>query len=601
VVARKHADQRLTAILAADVVGYSRLMEADERATLSSLDASRAVFQEHVTGHGGRIFDTAGDSVLAVLQSAIGAVEAAIAIQDELYGRNESLPEDQRMHFRLGVNLGDVIEKDDGSVYGSGVNVAARLENLADPGGICISDKVQVEIEGKLDLGTEFIGEHEVKNIARPVRAFRVNADPAAQDVADTAPPLALPDKPSIAVLPFTNLGGDPQQEYFADGIAEDLITALSCIRWLFVTARNSTFAYKGQSPDVRRVGKDLGVHYVVEGSVRKGGERVRITAQLVDAATGNHIWAEHYDRNLSDIFALQDEISETMVAALQGEVGEFERERAHRKPPESLDAWESYQRGMWHLWRYNAKDMAEARRLFQRAADLDPHFAQAVAALGFTLFVDVILAFTNTPLETLEQALRFANQAVALDDKEAMAHHTFGRVQTLRGEYDAAIAELRTAIDLNPSSAMAHNGLGMAFWLTGQLDEAISEYDTAIRLSPRDPGAWGFYNLRAQARFFMGDYEAAVEDARSAIMRPSAKFHPHPVLASALALLDRREEAKIALDKLLEIKPDFSPNDIFSAFSPLNPEALRPRFKTWIDGLRKAGLDIPDELTAAD
>jgi len=601
VVARKHADQRLTAILAADVVGYSRLMEADERATLSSLDASRAVFQEHVTGHGGRIVDTAGDSVLAVLQSAIGAVEAAIAIQDELYGRNESLPEDQRMHFRLGVNLGDVIEKDDGSVYGSGVNVAARLENLADPGGICISDKVQVEIEGKLDLGTEFIGEHEVKNIARPVRAFRVNADPAAQDVADTAPPLALPDKPSIAVLPFTNLGGDPQQEYFADGIAEDLITALSCIRWLFVTARNSTFAYKGQSPDVRRVGKDLGVHYVVEGSVRKGGERVRITAQLVDAATGNHIWAEHYDRNLSDIFALQDEISETMVAALQGEVGEFERERAHRKPPESLDAWESYQRGMWHLWRYNAKDMAEARRLFQRAADLDPHFAQAVAALGFTLFVDVILAFTNTPLETLEQALRFANQAVALDDKEAMAHHTFGRVQTLRGEYDAAIAELRTAIDLNPSSAMAHNGLGMAFWLTGQLDEAISEYDTAIRLSPRDPGAWGFYNLRAQARFFMGDYEAAVEDARSAIMRPSAKFHPHPVLASALALLDRREEAKIALDKLLEIKPDFSPNDIFSAFSPLNPEALRPRFKTWIDGLRKAGLDIPDELTAAD
>jgi len=587
--------------LAADVVGYSRLMEADERATLSSLDASRAVFQEHVTGHGGRIVDTAGDSVLAVLQSAIGAVEAAIAIQDELYGRNESLPEDQRMHFRLGVNLGDVIEKDDGSVYGSGVNVAARLENLADPGGICISDKVQVEIEGKLDLGTEFIGEHEVKNIARPVRAFRVNADPAAQDVADTAPPLALPDKPSIAVLPFTNLGGDPQQEYFADGIAEDLITALSCIRWLFVTARNSTFAYKGQSPDVRRVGKDLGVHYVVEGSVRKGGERVRITAQLVDAATGNHIWAEHYDRNLSDIFALQDEISETMVAALQGEVGEFERERAHRKPPESLDAWESYQRGMWHLWRYNAKDMAEARRLFQRAADLDPHFAQAVAALGFTLFVDVILAFTNTPLETLEQALRFANQAVALDDKEAMAHHTFGRVQTLRGEYDAAIAELRTAIDLNPSSAMAHNGLGMAFWLTGQLDEAISEYDTAIRLSPRDPGAWGFYNLRAQARFFMGDYEAAVEDARSAIMRPSAKFHPHPVLASALALLDRREEAKIALDKLLEIKPDFSPNDIFSAFSPLNPEALRPRFKTWIDGLRKAGLDIPDELTAAD
>jgi len=408
-------------------------------------------------------------------------------------------------------------------------------------------------------------------------------------------------ERPSIAVLAFENLSGDPDQEYFADGIAEDLITELSRLRWLLVTARNSTFSYKGQSPDVREVGRELGVRYVLEGSVRKGGNRVRITAQLINTATGNHIWAERYDRDLSDIFALQDEITETLVAALQGEVGEFERERAHRKPPESLDAWESYQRGLWHLWRYNAKDMAEACRLFRRAGDLDPNFAQAVAALAFTLFLEVVLSYTDSRLENLEQALRLANQAVALDDKEAMAHFALGRVQTLRGDYDAAIADLRTAIDLNPSLALAHMGLALALVLTGQLEQTVSASDTAIRLSPRDPAIWAFYTYRAWARFFLGDYEAAVEDARRAIRHPAASFWPHAILASALALLDRREEAKIALGKLLEIKLNFTPDDVMAAYSPLNPEALRPLFKTWIDGLRKAGLVISDDPAAAD
>ena len=583
--------RRLAAILSADVAGYSRLMGADEAATVAALEESRAIFRDHIAAHRGRVVDTAGDNVLAVFDSVVEAVACAVEIQGRLADRNASLPEDRRMRFRIGVNLGDVIAKDDGTIYGDGVNIAARLESLAEPGGLTISGTTFDHVDGKLDIGLEYLGEKEVKNIAKPVRVYR-----AELGAGGTRPAVAEAERPSIAVLAFENLSGDPEQEYFADGIAEDLITELSRLRWLMVTARNSTFTYKGQAVDVRQVGRDLGVRYVVEGSVRKGGNRVRITAQLIDAATGNHIWAERYDRDLSDIFALQDEITETLVAALQGEVGEFERERAHRKPPDNLDAWDSYQRGLWHLWRFNAEDMAEARRLFQRAGDLDANFAQAFAALGFALYLQVALSYADSPLENLDEALRFANQAVALDDKEAMAHSTLGRVQAMRGEYDTAIVELRTAIELNPSLALAHFGLSIAFLLTGQLEQAISELDTAIRLSPRDPSVWAFYNVRARAHFFLGDYEAAVEDARRAIRHPAAPFWPHAILASGLALLDRREEAKIALDKLLEIKPDFSPHAALAAFSPLNPEAPRPLFKTWIDGLRKAGLDIPDE-----
>ncbi len=588
-MAEQSVEQKLVAILAADVAGYSALMGDDERATVATLDAYRAVFRAHVGTEHGRVVDTAGDSVLAVFPSAIGAVRAAIAIQAELASRNEPLPEERRMRFRIGVNLGDVIEKADGSVYGDGVNIAARLEGLAEPGGLAISGTTFDQVDGKLDAGYDYLGEKEVKNIARPVRVYGVGAN------APPEPSLAPAERPSIAVLAFENLSGDAEQEYFADGIAEDLITELSRLRWLQVTARNSSFTYKGQSVDVRQVGRDLSVRYIVEGSVRRGGERVRITAQLIDTSTGNHLWAERYDRDLSDIFALQDEITQTLVAALQGEVGEFERERAHRKRPENLDAWDIYQRGMWHLWRMNDEDLVEACRLFEQAGDLDANFAQAFAALGYTLYLLVSQPSTAAPLETLDQALQSANKAIALDDKEAMAHFALGRVQTLQGEYAAAIEELRIAVNLNPSSALAHYGLAMAFVLSGQMEQTISESETAIRLSPRDPLLWAIYSYRALARLMSGDYEAAVEEARRATRRPVAMFLPHAALVSALALLEKREEAKIALEKLLEIAPDFSPDFVLTAFSPVNPEALRPRLEMWIDGLRKAGLDIPE------
>jgi adenylate cyclase len=478
------------------------------------------------------------------------------------------------------------------------VNVAARLESLAEPGGIAVSGTVFDHAENKLAVAFEFTGEQQVKNLSKPVRAYRVIAETASPSVDK---PLTLPDKPSIAVLPFDNLSRDADQEYFVDGIVEDLITELSRLRWLMVTARNSTFTYKGRAVDVKQVGRDLDVRYVVEGSVRKGGERVRITAQLVDAATGNHIWAERYDRDLSDIFALQDEITETLVASLQVEVGEFERERARRKPPESLDAWESYQRGLWHLWKMTAEDLAEARRLFERAIDLDPNFAQAVAALAYTLHFEIILSYAEFPLKNLDRALRMAKKAVALDDKESMAHFALGRVQNLRGEYATGVDEFRAAIDLNPSLALAHLGLAFALILTGQLDEAVFESDVAIRLSPRDPYIWVFYNNRAWAHLLLEDYEAAEKDARSAIRHPAARYWPFATLASTLALLDRREEARIALETLQEDYPDFSPHAALEALSPLNPKALRPKFKKWIEGLREAGLDIVDEPNAAD
>jgi adenylate cyclase len=593
-------ERKLAAILSADVAGYSKLMGDDERATVVTLTDYREVFADHIARHKGRVIDSPGDNLLAEFASPVEAVDAAIDIQHELGRRNRQLAEHRQMQFRIGLNLGDVIAKKDGTIYGDGVNIAARLEGLAEPGGICLSETIFLQTEGKVEAAFQDIGAHEVKNIAKPVRAYRVIAESEpASPSADK--PLTLPDKPSIAVLPFDNLSGDPDQDYFADGIAEDLIIALSQIRWMFITARNSSFAYKGQSPDVRQVGQELGVRYVLEGSVRKGGNRVRISAQLIDASTGNHVWAQRYDRELVDLFDLQDEITETLVAALQTEVGEFERERAHRKPPENLDAWESYQRGLWHLWRINAEDLAEACRLFQSATDLDPNFAQPVAAMGFTLFLQILFTYADRPRETLQQASDFANKAIALDDKEAMAHFALGRVQTLRCEYDAAIAELRTAIDLNPSLALAHYGLGMALLPAGHPDEAISEYDTAIRLSPRDPLSWTFFSSRAWARLSLRDYEAAVEDARRSIRNPAATYLTHAALVSALALLDRREEAKIALDKLLEIEPDYSPDAMLAALSPLNPEALRPIYKTIFDGLRKAGLDIREEPTAAN
>ena len=586
------AKRKLAAILSADVVGYSRLMGADDRATLEALKALRATMTRHIEARDGRVVNAPGDALLAELPSAVEAVQAAADIQADLGKENDALPEDRRMRLRIGVNLGDVLVEADGTLYGDGVNIAARMEALAEPGCICVTGKVVDEVEGRTDLGFRDIGEHAVKNIARPVRAYRVVVDGSAAPVA----PSALPEKPSIAVLPFDNLSGDPDQEYFADGIVEDLITVLSRMRWLSVTARNSTFSYKGKSPDIRDVGRELGVRYVLEGSVRKGGNRVRISAQLIDAADGNHIWAQRYDRELADIFDLQDEITLTIAGAIEPELAQIERERARRKPADNLDAWDFCQRALWHMWQFDKDDNAEAQWLFRRAIEIDPRFAAAHANLSYSHFMDGVLAYNDSPHQSFALAGTVAKQAIAIDDKDAMAHCTLGRALTARGDYPSAIAELRATLELNPSFALAHYGLGAALMLHGQAREAVPEFEMARRLSPHDPYMWLFESVGAMAHLALGQFEDAERMGRSAIRRPGAGFWAYVSLASALGSLGRIEEARPILDKLRELKPDFSLEFFESVWIGVDPSFTALLF----EGLRKAGLDIPDEPSTA-
>ena len=378
------ATRRLAAILAADVAGYSRLIGADEAGTLGRLRTLRAeVIDPALTTHHGRLVKTTGDGLLVEFGSVVDALHAAIAVQAGMAERNAAVPQDQRIEFRMGLNVGDVVVEN-GDIFGDGVNVAARLEGLAEPGGICVSARVQEDATGKLELHFEDMGEQQLKNIARPVRVYRARDRdiPRGQPSSALPQPLPLPDKPSIAVLPFANMSSDPEQEFFADGIAEDVITALSRYPSLFVIARNSLFTYKGRAINVKQVGRELGVRYVLEGSLRKAGNRVRVTAQLIEAETGNHTWAERYDRDLADIFALQDDITEPVVIAVAPAIDDAERRRAMRKPPRDLNAWSAYQRGLWHFSKGTADDNTFAEGFFQQAIDLDPSFAGVTRGL---------------------------------------------------------------------------------------------------------------------------------------------------------------------------------------------------------------------------
>ena len=425
------------------------------------------------------------------------------------------------------------------------------------------------------------------------MRAYRVllgGADGATDQTA-----LPLPAKPSIAILPFANMSGDPEQEYFSDGIAEDLITALSRIRWLFVVARNSTFTYKAKAVDLKQVGRELGVRYVVEGSVRKGGSRVRISAQLIDAVTGNHVWAERYDRELADVFAVQDEITERIAATIEPELARAELERARRKPPESLDAWDLYQRGLWHVWQFDARDNAVAHELFERAAALDPGFSPFFAGIALSRLFDHTLRYRPASERNLEAALEAARHAVAIDEKDASAHSILGRAYTVLGNHEAGIAELRRALQLNPNLALAHYGLGMALVLSGSPKEAIEEFDAAERLSPHDPFLWTFAMWRAWSRISLEDFARAVEDASNATRQPKAPFPTWGTLASALGHVGRIEEARAALDKALALEPRFSSPQFFEEIWPNSDPVFFARFYA---GLRKIDPQIADPQT---
>ncbi len=586
--------RRLAAILAADVVAYSRLMDEDEAGTLAALkEHRRALIDPAIARHNGRLVKLMGDGALVEFASVVDAIACAAEIQEAMVGRNAGVAEARRITFRIGINLGDVIVEGE-DIYGGGVNVAARLEGLAEPGGICVSGTAYDTAHDKLDLAFESLGEQQVKNIDRPVRTYRVVLDggsgggvSAAGPSPTLAPALELPDKPSLAVLPFANMSAEPDQDFFADGISEDIITELSKFHTLFVIARNSSFAFKGQSVDVKEVSAKLGVRYIVEGSVRRAGSRVRITAQLIDAVDDSHIWAERYDRDLEDIFAVQDEVTRAIVSAIEPQLASSERQRARRKPTENLGAWECYQRGLWHLHQYRAEDAEEAISFLQRAIDLDPTFASAHAGLAFVLYYKVILGFSEDRTGDLAAAYAAGTTAVRLDDNDPFAHVALGRVHTARGEHDKAIERCNRAIALNPNYASAYFGRAHSLWMSGRPTEAVLSHDEAMRLSPRDPLLWAFQASKAIALILLERYEEALNYARMAQRQPNTALWAFMPEVSVLGLMGRVDEARAALERVHRLKPDITCSFAMQVL-PISRTADREHF---VRGLLAAGV----------
>jgi len=476
-------ERRLAAILAVDVVGYTRLMGEDEAGTLVALKTHRQeLIEPKIAEHRGRLIKLMGDGALVEFSSVIDALACAAEIQNRMAERNRQEADGPRITFRIGINLGDVIVEGD-DLYGDGVNVAARLEGLAEPGGICISAKVYDEVKNKLALGYEDLGEQELKNIAEPIRVYLIVPERAAESSkAKAGEDLALPEKPSIAVLPFDNMSGDPEQDFLADGITEDLITALSKIRWFFVIARNSTYTYKGKAVEVKQVARELGVRYVLEGSVRKAGNRVRVTAQLIDATSGRHVWAERYDRQIEDIFDLQDEMTLTIVGAVEPELSAAERDRVRAKPPENLDAWESYQRGLWHMWGYGRDGNLEAENLLKRATELDPGFAPAYAYGCYVQYSRVIMGWAKEAKEALAMAERLSPRDPILWASTVV--HALACI--LSRDYEEALHWARKTIQ-NPRSKgyWPHSVLAAAQANLGQIEEARSAVAAALEAMP--------------------------------------------------------------------------------------------------------------------
>jgi adenylate cyclase len=579
-------ERRLAAILLTDMVEYSRLMGLDEEGTIWRQKMHRdEIFDPTISRHGGRIVKTTGDGLLVEFPSVVDAVKCAVEVQKEMAERETDVPQDRRIQYRIGINLGDIVIDGDDSL-GDGVNVAARLEGLASPGGVCISGAVYDQLAGKLDVVFEDAGEQTVKNVPRPVRVWHWPTDQAARSPSEVNEPPALPDKPSIAVLPFANMSGDPEQEYFADGMTEDIITGLSRFRSLFVIARNSTFSYKGKSPDVREVANDLGVRYVLEGSVRRGGNRIRITGQLIDAETGNHLWVERYDRDLEDIFAVQDEVTATIVAAIAPEVGNIERERAQRKPPGSLDAWDLYQRGLAAAHLSTEAGISSAAELFDRVNEADPTFAPAFAMAANVRTRIVKHFMPDDRAELLEQAQKKAFIAVQLDPRDPMGLLHDGQVDSMFGRHDAAISKGEEAVALNPNDARSHSVLSEFLCCAGRAEDAIPHMDSAIRLSPRDIYLAGMLTSRGFQLFDLERHEEALENVRRALLRTNPRTMTFALMTVVLTKLGRREEARVALDDLLA----HAPNMTCAKFRE-NQFGAPDAMARFADALREAGL----------
>jgi TolB-like protein/class 3 adenylate cyclase/Flp pilus assembly protein TadD len=584
--------RRLAAILAADVAGYSRLMGDDEEGTHERLKAHiRELVDPKIEEHHGRTVKNTGDGFLAEFPSVVDAVRCAVAIQRGMVERNADTPEDKRISFRIGVNLGDVIVEDH-DVFGNGVNIAARLEALVEPGGICVSRVVRDQTRDRLPYSFEDMGEQRFKNIARPVRVYWLRDAATEITSAPAQATMPLPDKPSIAVLPFENMSGDPEQEYFADGMVEEIITALSRIRWLFVIARNSTFTYKGQPTDVKQVGRELGVRYVLEGSVRKAGGRVRITAQLIDAASGVHLWADRFDGSLEDVFELQDRVASSAAGVIEPTLRKAEFERVSRKPTESLDAYDLCLRALALRDRRSAESVYEAIRLLKQALAIDPNYTSAKAQVGwFRAHETTVRGCSPVSEADGAEAVALAKDALerGKDDPDTLSMAAF-TLSFFGGEHDVAATAIERALALNPNSAQAWMMCGLVRCYRGQPDPAIEAFRQAMRLSPLDSLGRLFTAGIALAHMVAGRYEESADWAERTLRQ--APGHTISLLGKAVACahLDRIEEARNAISQLLEVQPWLT-IAWFRASVMRYPSEIRARY---VAGLRKAGM--PEE-----
>jgi adenylate cyclase len=620
--------RKLTAILSADVEGYSRLMSEDEETTVRTLTTYREVMTTLIQQHNGKVLDFPGDNLLAEFASVVDAVQCAVAVQKEINDRNTELPEDRRMQFRIGINLGDVIQEED-RIYGDGVNIAARLEGMAEPGGICISRSTYDQVKTKLNLGFEYLGDHIVKNIPEPVRVYRVLTEPEAagkvigekkilgrisRKVALVAIVLLiiiaggligwniylqktkriepasldkmayqLPEKPSIAVLAFDNMSGDPKQEYIADGITENIITTLSKIQYLFVISRNSSFSYKGKPVKAQQVSEELGVQYVLEGSVQRSGDRVRVIAQLIDAIDGKHLWSERYDRDFKDIFELQDELASKVVNSLRVKLSEGEEAILwQKKRPSNLQFNEKMFEAHFYVSQMNKEANRKAKQLYKEAINLEPEYFGAYVGLAWVSLMDVSLGLSSSPRESLGEAIRLCNKAITLDESQDMPHYLLGLIYAISGKFDKAIAEGERAIALNPNSASAYIALGRTLTYAGRLEEAIDLIKKGERRNPLSLGSLTLGNAYREA----GRYEDAIAEYKKCIKNNPKNIFVHFGLALTYALAGRYEEAREAWPEVLKLDTKTSVEKMFKVW-PYGPENRERK----IAAMHKAGI----------
>ncbi|MGO4705417.1 adenylate/guanylate cyclase domain-containing protein [Microvirga sp. 2MCAF38] len=581
------AQRRLAAILAADVAGYSGLMSKDEEGTLLRLRTlRREVIEPTIRSHQGRLVKTLGDGFLVEFSSPVEAVRCAVEVQDALVG---DLAERLgcKLQLRIGINLGDIIIEDDGDIYGDGVNVASRLEQMATPGSICLSGKVYEEVRDKLSYDFADLGEQRVKNIARPVRVYGLHERAGAHDTPnDMSLGLPLPDKPSIAVLPFNNMSGDLKEEHFADGIVEDIIAALSRVRSFFVIARNSTFTFKGKAVNIQQVGRELGVRYVLEGGVRRAGDRLRITAQLVDATTGGHLWAEHYDGTAEDVFDFQDKITASVVGAIQPSIRAAEIERARRKRPDNLDAYDLVMRALPHVWALERGANREAMRLLGEALRLDPNYPLALSLAAWCRGQLVVYNWSENIEEDKRETLRQAQAAAALASDDPLVFTVLGAALTITHEYQRAATMLERSLALDPNSAWAWNRSG---WLRNYLDDpdtAVQHFERSLRLSPFDPLAFNCDMGIGCAHFIAGRYEQAILWQEKALIESPSSLWIHRNLVPTYALAGQHEKAQWSMRELLKAYPTLRISDVLNAL--VFSKSVNDRIG---EGLRLAGL----------